>query len=161
MFYMKEIQINEDFIALKKGFIKKTAVTLAVSALVLSVTVFYFFIEVRTSFTLISGVASVLCISKLLSCFIKLNAWMYRAIAAVVSLFCGCHFYYILTMHLSETVYAVPRFVSNFAAENPGSPWMIIVIGIYFIYAAVIFGLSLFVRYIYKKLKKMMESAAE
>lgn len=156
---MKAIQLNDDFIAFKKSFIKKTAATLAVSALVVTLTIYYFFVPVRTSFTLIAGVASILCLSKLLFCFVKPSSLLYKIVAAVVSLFCGCHFYYILNTHSSHHVFAVPRFVSDFAAENPDSAWILIVIGIYLIYAAMIFGMSMLVQFIYKKIKKMMMSS--
>lgn len=157
---MKAIQAKDNLIVVKKDFIKKTAASLAVAVLAAAATIYYFFVPVRVSFTVISGVASVLCISNLLFCFIKPRSWIYRIIAAAVSLFCGCHFYYVLTAYLSETVYAAPRFVTDFAVENPESPWMLIVIGIYLLYAVLVFALSLLVQYIYKKIKNMTASAA-
>ena len=157
---MNAIQVNNDYILPKKDFIKRTAIALAMAVLVAAVTIYWFFVQDSILLTVISGVVSVLCISNLLFCFIKPRAWIYRVIAAAVSLFCGYHFYYVLTAYLSDTVFAVPRFVTDFAIQNPESAWLLIVIGIYSVYAAMVFVLSLLVQHIYKKIKNITASAA-
>ena len=112
------------------------------------------FIPTDLVLMLISGVALILCINVVLFCFIKPKAWIYRVIAAAVSLLIGYwHFRSLMSM-LADLEDFVPGFLFYFLEPDPELPWVEIVEGVYLGYSAVVFGAALLVQYVYKRIKK-------
>lgn len=112
------------------------------------------FIPPELVLMLISGIALILCINVVLFCFIKPRAWIYRVIAAIVSLLIGyCQFRFLIS-ELADLEDIVPDFLFYFLEPDPELPWVEIIEGVYLVYAAVIFGAALVVQYIYKRIKR-------
>ena len=114
---------------------------------------------------LISGIALVLCVNVVLFSFIKPRAWLYRVIAAVVSLLIGylCFQFFIESIGLlsmSDLKGIVPDFLFYAMEKDPELPWADIMESVYLVYSALIFGVALLVQYIYKRVKKKMAGAS-
>ena len=106
---------------------------------------------------LISGIALILCINAVLFSFIKPRAWLYRVIAAAVSLLIGCGHFQLLISELADMKDIVPDFLFYFVEYDPELPWADIIEGVYLAYSVLIFGAALLVQYFYKRIKKKME----
>lgn len=117
------------------------------------------FIPPELVLMLISGIALILCINAALFCFIKPRAWIYRVIAAIVSLLIGYGNFQSLISGLADMEDIVPDFLFHFLEFDPELPWVEIIEGVYLVYAAVIFGAALLVQYIYKRIKRKTVSA--
>ena len=121
---------------------------------------FAHFISPELVLMLISGIALILCINVVLFCFIKPRAWVYRVVAAIVSLLIGyCQFRF-LTSGLADLEDIVPGFLFYFLEPDPELPWTEIIEGVYLGYSAVVFGAALVVQYLYKRVKKKMAGAS-
>ena len=111
---------------------------------------------------LISGITLILCINVVIFCFVKPRAWLYRSVAALVSLlvgytyfrFCKSGLYYI-----SDLRGVLPDFLLDMLGESPELPWADILESVYVIYSVLIFGTALLVQYIYKRTKNKIATA--
>lgn len=120
------------------------------------------FISPELVLMLISGVALILCISVALFCFVKPRAWIYRVIAAAVSVIAGYRFFQFFweeTYFLADLKGVIPDFLYEMIEEKPELPWTEIIEGVYLGYSAVIFGAALVVQYVYKRIKRKSSAA--
>lgn len=119
------------------------------------------FIPPELVLMLISGVALILCINVVLFCFIKPRAWVYRVIAAAVSLLIGYWHFRSLMSVLADLEDIVPSFLFYFLEPDPELPWVEIIEGVYLGYSAAVFGAALLVQYLYKRVKKKMSGISQ
>ena len=112
----------------------------------------------------VSGVVLTLCISIAVFTFVKPKAWLYRVIAAAVSLFAGIIGYlnlYNETFRYDESTYTSSLYIRSdfpFNFIRDAGMYVPAFIVICTVYAAVIFGSALLVQYIYKRIKKKTAS---
>ena len=122
------------------------------------------FIPPELVLMLISGITLILCISVALFSFVKPRAWLYRFIAAAVSVTVGYRFFRFFgggLYSLADLKGALPDFLYGMMEEQPELPWMDIMEGVYLWYSVVIFGAALLVQYIYKRVKRKRLAAAK
>ena len=108
-----------------------------------------------------SGVVLTLCISAAVFSFVKPRAWLYRVIAAVVSLFAGIIGYWNFYNETHEChEYGGMVFCTTYVSDlmiSFGNTCLFMITACT-VYAAVIFGSALLVQYIYKRIKKKTAS---
>lgn len=106
---------------------------------------------------LIPGIVLILCVNAALFSLVKPKAWLYRVIAAAVSVTVGYRFFQFFKGNvyvLADLKGVLPDFLHGMIEEKPELPWVDIMEGVYLGYSAVIFGAALLVQYIYKRVKK-------
>lgn len=111
---------------------------------------------------LISGITLILCINVIIFCFVKPKAWLYRSIAAAVSLLVGYTYFRFCMSGLysmSDLKGVLPDFLFDMLGESPELPWADIMEGVCLIYSVLIFGAALLVQYIYKRTKNKKATA--
>ena len=114
------------------------------------------FVSPELVLMLISGVALILCISVALFSFVKPKAWIYRVIAAAVSVSVGYRFFWFFKRNvyaLADLQRVLPDFLYRMIEKNPELPWAEIMEGVYLGYSVLIFGAALLVQYVYKRIK--------
>lgn len=122
------------------------------------------FIPSELVLMLISGITLILCINVVIFCFVKPKAWLYRSIAALVSLLVGyTYFRFCISglYYISDLRGVLPDFLFDMLGESPELPWLDIMEGVYLGYSALVFGTALLVQFIYKRVKRKMADTSQ
>ena len=92
------------------------------------------FIPPELVLMLISGITLILCVNVVLFSFIKPRAWIYRVIAAAVSVMVGYRFFRFFMeglYSLADLKGVLPCFLHDMIEKEPELPWIDIMEGVY------------------------------